>query len=362
MTTTLKAHGDRTISAIALRLPFAMCYSYRGDTIMPVTYRAMRADEALAVVDLWATTLNHDRAMIDRRWRDDPLYLEHTVGAVAHTGEILAAISYFLRTVRDASGTPQRIGHLFYVATRPDAQQQGHGRELLARTTRAMQEEGCQWGMVSAGAPARGFYDRAGWKLYDTPYRQGAVSTDRLDTPTPYHIHAYDPMQAPQGWAPLIPIYAAYNAQRPLTTVRDQAYWDGWVALMFQFWKHPPHVFVATRENANMPCGYVFAHYYPVGFVISEIGVAPTESDAILVLLNAVADEALRRGSPARGRVYLPTEPAVDLALVQLFGTTLHAGAEPDSMLHPIEARMTTRQVDMIVMAPGAIRWGIDQV
>jgi len=169
-------------------------------------------------------------------------------------------------------------------------------------------------------------------------------------------------MQAPEGWAPLILIYTAYNAQRPLTTVRDQLYWDGWVALMFQFWKHPPHVLIATRENASMPCGYVFGHYYPVGFVISEIGVVPTEPNAILALLNAVADEALRHGSPARARVYLPNEPAVDIALAQLFGATLHAGAEPDSMLRPIAAGMTARQVEMIVTAPGAIRWGIDQI
>jgi hypothetical protein len=169
-------------------------------------------------------------------------------------------------------------------------------------------------------------------------------------------------MQLPGGWAPLMPIYAVYNAQRPLTTVRDQPYWDGWVELMFQFWKHPPHVLIASRENASMPCGYVFGHYNPAGFVISEIGVGPTEHDAIPTLLNAVADEALRRGSPARGRVYVPNEPVVDMALAQFFGATLHAGAEPDSMLRPIATNMTADQVETIVTAPGAIRWGIDQV
>ncbi|SRR6266498_381405 len=329
---------------------------------MAVIYRIIHADEASAVVDIWRFNPNHDPVMIDRRWRDDPQYLEHTHVAVADNGEVLAAISYFLRTARDASGTPQRIGNLFFVATRPDAQQQGHGRELLARMTHAMQQDGCQWAMVSAGAPARAFYEHAGWKLYDTPYRQGAVSTESLHTSTPYQIHAYDPMQAPGGWAPLMPIYTAYNAQRPLTTVRDESYWEGWVALMFQFWKHPPQVLIATRENASMPCGYVFGHYYPVGFVISEIGVVPTEREAIAALLNAVADEALRRGSPARGRVYLPSEPAVDMVLARFFGATLHTGAEPDSMLRPIATGMTRHQADTIVMAPGAIRWGIDQV
>jgi ribosomal protein S18 acetylase RimI-like enzyme len=329
---------------------------------MAVRYRLMRADEASAVVAIWHYNPNHDPVMIDRRWRHDPQYLEHTHVAAADTGEVLAAVSYVLRTVRDARGAPQRIAHLFYVATRPDAQQQGHGSELLARTTRAMQQDGCHWAMVSAGAAARGFYERAGWKLSDTPYRQGTVSTDGPRPPTAYRIHAYDPIKESRGWAPLLPIYAAYNARRPLTTVRDQPYWEGWVALMFQFWKSPPQVLLATNENASTPCGYVFAHYYPVGFVISEIGAVPTERDAIATLLNAVGDEALRRGCPAGGRVYLPNEPAIDMALVELFGPTLHAGAEPDSMLRPIAPEMTMQQVDNIVAAPGAIRWAIDQV
>jgi Acetyltransferase (GNAT) domain len=145
----------------------------------------------------------------------------------------LAAISPFLRTVRDANGTPQRIGHLFYVATRPDAQRQGHGRELLARTTHAMQQDGCQWAMVSAGAPARGFYAGAGWRLYDTSYRQGSVSADLPDTTTPYRISAYDPMQAPEGWAPLMPIYAAYAVvdQRPADTTIKLVYEDVYFAV-----------------------------------------------------------------------------------------------------------------------------------
>jgi hypothetical protein len=111
-----------------------------------------------------------------------------------------------------------------------------------------------------------------------------------------------------------------------------------------------------------MPCGYVFGHYYPVGFVITEIGAVPTELDTIPALVNAVGEEATRRGNPPRGRVYMPSEPAVDQGLAQFFGASLHGGAEPDSMLRPIAGGITADQVDKILTAPGAIRWPIDQV
>jgi ribosomal protein S18 acetylase RimI-like enzyme len=329
---------------------------------MGITYRTLHEDEEVAAIDIWVGELGHDRTMIQRRWQTDPQYLDHTYAAIAPDGQVVAAISYFLRTVHDAAGTPQRLGHVFYVATRADFQGQGHGRELMARVTKAMQQAGCQWAAVSAGAQARGFYARTGWKLYDTPYRQGTVATEARPTQASYRISSYDPIAAPEGWAPLIPIYTIYNAGRPLTTVRDQAYWESWVAVIFQTWQHPPLVLLATREGASQPCGYVFAHFYAAGFVIMELGVVLAEAEAISSLLSAVADEAPRRGSPPRGRVYLPQEPVLDRALAQLFGSSLHAGGEPDSMLRPIADTMTQAEIDAIVSAPGAIRWSIDQV
>jgi predicted acetyltransferase len=329
---------------------------------MDVTYRTLHAGEERAVLDLWATTLGHDWTMIEHRWQTDRHYRDRTHVAIAANGQLVAAISYVLRSVRDAAGTPQQMGHLFYVATRADVQQQGHGRELLRQVTMSMQQAGCQWAAVSAGVQARGFYAQAGWQLYDTPYRQGTVTTEEQPPHASYRIGNYDPTAAPEGWAPLIPIYTVYNASRSLTTIRDQAYWEGWVAVIFHTWQNPPLVLLATREGASMPCGYAFAHFYPTSFVISELGVVPTEAEAVPILLGAVADEARRRGSPLRGRVYLPHEPVLDGALVQLFGPTLHAGGEPDSMLCPIASAMTQQEIDAIVTAPGAIRWSIDQV
>ncbi len=116
----------------------------------------------------------------------------------------------------------------------------------------------------------------------------------------PYTVRRYDPRYEPAGWERLATVYAAYNAARPLTVVRDLAYWRGYAAWMFSDWlTHDQTVFfVATRgADAHDLCGYVLVHFYDAAYArqqwgsppwlfVSELGVCPGDEDALLALFR----------------------------------------------------------------------------
>jgi ribosomal protein S18 acetylase RimI-like enzyme len=56
--------------------------------------------------------------------------------------------------VRDTTGEPVRIGHLYHIATHPAARRQGHAAQLLAQATQALQALDCQWAILGFN-PAR---------------------------------------------------------------------------------------------------------------------------------------------------------------------------------------------------------------
>ena len=138
---------------------------------MPVSYRRMHADEETAAVNLWMRALETTAAealLTFRDFRDNPQRFDQSVVAVTDDGTLLATVCYWLREVRDTAGQPSRIGHLYHVATDPNARRQGHASQLLDQTIQALQAANCTWAILGARQAAVPLYANFGGR--DEPY------------------------------------------------------------------------------------------------------------------------------------------------------------------------------------------------
>jgi predicted GNAT family N-acyltransferase len=155
--------------------------------LMTVEYRGVQPHEEEALLTLRIEVFRGtDRA----RWREQFMWdahrFRHTYVAVAADGTILASVRYLLRHMRDSHGHALRIGWVTNVATKPEAQHQGHGGQLLALTSAAMRQAGCRCALLSGEEAVAGFYEQYGWQRFPYPYRQGLLASQPLPT-----RHAY---------------------------------------------------------------------------------------------------------------------------------------------------------------------------
>jgi predicted GNAT family N-acyltransferase len=322
----------------------------------------LQPQEENAALDLWVEVFpGTDREQWKREFDWDLYRFERTQAAVTPNGTLLATMRYLVRHIRDAHGRARRTGWLTNVVTKPTVRSQGHARQLLERTIAAMRHEDCEWALLTADDTASGFYARCGWRAFPLQYRQGALSNDRVAVSHEYWVRPFDPSSEPAGWEALATIYQSYNSARPLTVVRDQEYWLSYGRMRFTEWCTNANgtVFVAERADHAL-AGYVLAHLSEMGFLVTELCVQPNDANALLVLLQAVIDEVMKRGFPSQGRVHLPHEAVIDAALQGIFGATLHQGYDSVIMAYGLADSMTNSEIDAIFAAPGAICWPID--
>jgi hypothetical protein len=179
-----------------------------------------------------------------------------------------------------------------------------------------------------------------------------------------YHVRPFDPFGEQNGWERIAFVDMAFNHLRPLTVVRDPIYWRDYAAVRVGNWIATEGlvIFAGFRSEAGSQiCGYAMVEFYPAAFQIRDLGLLPAETDAIAALLSAVAQEAQRRGIPPSGRLYLPHEPAIDVAVEQSFGATLQRGQDQGQLMaRTIGSRFTDQQLDALFAAPGAIVSAID--
>jgi GNAT superfamily N-acetyltransferase len=290
----------------------------------------------------------------------DPAACDHTYIAALPDGAIISTLHYFLSRRRDSEGLPRLlVGEIDSVVTRPDARRQGHAERLLLLALAALEREGCDWSLLVTTDMARSLYERHGWRYYPEPWRQGALTDEGPPTSEPYLVRPFDPHSEQDGWERIATVDMAFNQTRPLTVVRDPAYWRHYAALRIGNWMTTEDLIIfAAFRSADDPrlCGYALAEFYPDAlFQIRDLGVLLTETAAISALLNAVAQEARRKGVPPVGRIYLPDEPAIDAALEQLFGGSVQHGQDQGQLMaRPIGTQFTQQQLDALFAAPGA--------
>ncbi len=331
---------------------------------MAIEYRLMRAEDKRAVLSLWSEVYGYTYEEQATRFASDPAAQRHTYVAVAADGTVLSTLHYRLSRRRDATGAPRLVGEVDSVTTRADARRQGHATRLLRMALDALRRDGCDWSLLVATEDGRPLYERYGWRCYGEPWRRGTILGELPRTTGAFVVRPYDPLSASEGWDPIAAVDVAFNRRRPLTVVRNAAYWRGYAALRVGTWIATEGlvIFAAFRGAADpRALGYAMAEFYPDAFQVRDIGALPEEAGVPLALLTAIAAEARRRGIPLAGRMYLPQEPPIDAALDRLFGPTLHAGQDDGHLMaRPIASGFTEQQLDAIFTAPDAHFSAID--
>ncbi|MEU9094410.1 GNAT family N-acetyltransferase [Streptomyces sp. NPDC048428] len=270
----------------------------------------------------------------------DPERHRHTfVAESADGGGIDAVVVYVPRLIRDAAGTPQRVGGIGSVATRPEARGQGLVRLLLAAAERTMTAEQCAWSLLFTGTPR--VYRSSGWQEFGSTCTEGTITPTAV--PGAFPVRAATPQDAVEVAA----LHHAYNASRPLSSLRATEDW----AVRVPAWYGPVEdSLVAVDPASGALTGWIVAQHVGDCVEVREFAGA---AECLGALLAAVGSRG-RAAGLTRARVRIPGAPGVTAALPALLAdarqVTEHVG-----MARPLHA--TPASVRATVTAPGAVHW-----
>jgi hypothetical protein len=333
---------------------------------MPVIYSPLSPIDERTAITWWANAFEDDPAIITAAFQSDPHRFARTAVAQEPDGQLHAAITYWIRLIRDTVGVPRRVAHIWGVgmpADTADAVRQQHVDQLIEWALQAARHERCELALFYPAPETCAHYTQRGWHLFPNRYRQGTFSGIQLPTTDAYTVSPYDPTHEPAGWLPLAAIYQAYNATRPASVVRDEPYWLDYLSWRWGEWSAlgSSSLLVATTiDTLQTPCGYIIPKYYDDTFVIAEIAVAPSAPAALPMLMTGVLEEATRRGIADHFRVYLPSEPQIDLWVNQLFTPAPQVG---EYGFHAVYALNEFAPTDLTAMftVPESQSWLLDQ-
>lgn len=330
---------------------------------MSATYHRLPATDELDAIAWWATAFGDDPAIITSAFCSDPERFERSFVARTADDTIIAAITYWVRLLRDAVGQPRRVAHLWGVgmpheSTDPERQQCAD--QLVAWALQAAQDERCEFALCYPAPETIAHYTASGWHMFPHHYRQGTFSGVQLATTSAYTVRPFD---LSDGWEPLAAIYGAYNAMRPASVVRDLSYWHNYLQWRWGEWaaSDTSTILVATPvDDPATPRGYIIPKYYDDTFIIAEIGVDPSAAATLPMLITGVLEEATRRGVVDRFRVYMPSEPQIDSLVNQLFSPAVLEGYSGMHAVYPLRG-VTLADLQTMFTAPGSYSWLLDQ-
>ncbi|WP_406448305.1 GNAT family N-acetyltransferase [Streptomyces sp. NBC_00876] len=305
---------------------------------MSANIRTATAADDPALAALWRRCF--DAPHIAALHALDPERHRHTFVAQNAAGDgIDAVVVYVPRLIRDAAGTPQRVGGIGSVATRPEARGQGLVRRLLAAAERTMTAEQCAWSLLFTGTP--GVYRGSGWQEFGSTYTEGTLAT--AAGPDTFPVREATAQDAVEVAA----LHHAYNANRPLSSLRAPEDW----AVRVPAWYGPAEQpLVAVDPGSGALTGWIVAQHVGDRVEVREFAGA----DGSLETLLAAAGSRGRAAGLTRARVRLPDAPGVAAALPALLAdarqVTEHVG-----MARPLHA--TAESVRATVTAPGAVHW-----
>lgn len=270
----------------------------------------------------------------------DPERHRHTFVAENAEGDgIDAVVVYVPRLIRDASGAPQRVGGIGSVATRPEARGRGLIRLLLAEAERTMSAEQCAWSLLFTGTP--GVYRSSGWEEFARSYTEGTLAPSAAPGVLPVRE------ATPDDAVEVAALHHAYNARRPLTSLREPGDW----AVRVPAWYGPAEQpLVAVDPVSGALTGWIVAQHVADRVEVHEFAGA---ADCLGPLLAAVGSRA-RAAGLTRARVRIPAAPGVAAALPALLADARQV-TEHTGMARPLHA--TAASVRATVTAPGAVHW-----
>lgn len=251
-----------------------------------------------------------------------------------------AVVVHVPRLIRDAAGTPRRVGGIGSVATHPEARGRGLVRQLLAAAERSMTAEGCAWSLLFTGTP--GVYRGSGWQEFATSYTEGGLAPT-APVPRPFDVRRASAADAVEVTA----LHHTYNAVRPLTSLREPGDW----AVRVPAWYGPPErSLVAVDPGSGALVGWVVAQHEGDRVEVREFAGAAESLGTLLAAAGAHG----RAAGLTRARVRIPDGPGVTAAL-GAFLTDARRVTEHVGMAKPLHAAAAS--VRATVTAPGAVHW-----
>ncbi|MFG2407292.1 GNAT family N-acetyltransferase [Streptomyces brevispora] len=309
---------------------------------MSVTVRTATAADDPALSALWQRCF--EAPHLAALHALDPDRHRHTFVAQNDAGHgIDAVVVYVPRLIRDADGTPQRVGGIGSVATRPEARGQGLVRRLLVAAERTMTAEQCAWSLLFTGTP--GVYRSSGWQEFAGTYTEGTLVPPSAGSCAAgaFRVRGATERDAVEVAA----LHHAYNAKRPLSSLRAP---EDWAVRVPAWYGAFDRSLVAEDPESGALVGWVAAGYEGDCVEVREFAGA----DGCLGALLAAVGSRGRAAGLTRARVRLPATPGVRAALPALLAEarqmTEHVG-----MARPLHA--TAESVRATVTAPGAVHW-----
>ncbi|WP_327712099.1 GNAT family N-acetyltransferase [Streptomyces sp. NBC_00464] len=268
----------------------------------------------------------------------DPERHRHTFVAENAEGDgIDAVVVYVPRLIRDAAGTPQRVGGIGSVATRPEARGQGLIRRLLVAAEHTMTAEQCAWSLLFTGTP--GVYRSSGWQEFAVTYTEGTLAPSSGRDAFPVReATAQDAVE-------VAALHHAYNANRPLSSLRAP---EDWAVRVPAWYGAAERSLVAVDPASGALTGWIVAQHAGDRVEVREFAGAAGSLETLLAAAGS------RGRAAGLTRVRLPDAPGVAAALPALLAdarqVTEHVG-----MARPLHA--TAESVRATVTAPGAVHW-----
>ena len=342
---------------------------------MPVEHRRMRPEDEDAVLGLWAETWSWgglDRQRHQFHLTPAP---HKTVFVAVDSGaprNPLATVRYMPRGIRDAAGTPRLVGCVSHVVTREEARRQGHAARLMTLAMASMRQEGCDWTLLFSSDMGVPVYTGLGYKHYSAPYREGVFSGQLPANPQYYTILHTNLTGRLDDIELMPPIYSTYNAARPLSFVRDKAYWRGMISYKLTYMSQDRTVTLLTAHapGENGPVAYLQTHLRTGEaareqsgldklLTLAEAGSLPGHTAALPALISA----AVRDYAPNEVaiRAFLPYEEPIDTALTAILAGTLHERDDRSMMARPISPFFSQADLDATFAAPGAFFYAVDE-
>ncbi|MEU1471844.1 GNAT family N-acetyltransferase [Streptomyces sp. NPDC005761] len=270
----------------------------------------------------------------------DPGRHRHTFVAENAEGDgIDAVVVYVPRLIRDAAGSPQRVGGIGSVATRPEARGRGLIRLLLAAAARTMTAEQCAWSLLFTGTPA--VYRGSGWEEFASTYTEGTLAPSAVPATSPVRV------ATPQDDAEVVALHDAYNRTRPLSSLRAP---EDWTVRLPAWYGPAERPLVAVDPASGALTGWIVAQHVEDRVEVREFAGA---AESLGALFAAVGSRG-RAAGLTRARVRIPGGPGVTAALPALLADARQV-TERVGMARPLHA--TDAAVRATVTAPGAVHW-----
>ena len=190
---------------------------------MTFEVRAVREEEREECLDLWCTVWpgESSRSYFRRYFYGDVDWLPYYTRVGMLDGRMVSAVQICRRVV-SCGEYRLTMGGIANVATLPQYRGKGFNTQCLSSAISVMEADAMDFSLLFTGI--HGYYGRLGFARLSAQYLEAPLPES---PPEPGTLVVRD--GTPRDLAAIRSIYDEYNAGRPITVQRSDAYWRDWV-------------------------------------------------------------------------------------------------------------------------------------